>query len=409
MPSSADWREIRLSECCEIVSGSTPRRDRPEYWDGDIPWVTPKDLSALDSVYIADAPEKITGVGYQSCSTTMLPRGSVLYSSRAPIGLVAIAGRDMCTNQGFKSLVPSTTVDSGYLYWAMRRVTPKISAQGTGTTFKEVSKEVMGKVRIPVPTTGDGTPDLNEQRRIAAILNQADVLRRKRREAIQMTEELLHSAYMYRVGPGNANYRDWEPAPIASLAMQQRGSIRSGPFGSALKHSEFVDLGIAVLGIDNAVQNRFAWGQRRYITGEKYSGLERYRVYPRDVIVTIMGTTGRSAVVPDDIPEAITTKHLAAITLDEHRALPEYVSQAIHRDPHLVHQVSLRNRGAIMAGLNLGLIKELLLRVPPLELQQRFQEEVTTIREFEYAHRQAAHVADNLFNALVQRAFRGDL
>ena len=185
--------------------------------------------------------------------------------------------------------------------------------------------------------------------------------------------------------------------------------IRSGPFGSALKHSEFVDEGIAVLGIDNAVQNRFAWDQRRYITPEKYESLRRYRVFPGDVIVTIMGTTGRSAVVPQDIPEAITTKHLATITLDPAKACPQYVSHAIYRDDYLLHQVALRNRGAIMAGLNLGLIRELEVRLPPLPLQQRFADEVAAVEATRLQLLDAISDTDTLFSSLLQRAFRGEL
>jgi type I restriction enzyme S subunit len=112
---------VPLGECCRIVSGSTPKRNKAEYWDGDIPWVTPKDLSKLDSPILKDAPEKITQAGYTSCSTTLMPEGSILFSSRAPIGHVAIAGRAMCTNQGFKSLVPGDKVHSPYLYWCMRQ------------------------------------------------------------------------------------------------------------------------------------------------------------------------------------------------------------------------------------------------------------------------------------------------
>jgi type I restriction enzyme S subunit len=117
----------------------------------------------------------------------------------------------------------------------------------------------------------------------------------------------------------------WEPFSIESLAKDERGSIRSGPFGSALLHSEFVDEGIAVLGIDNAVKNNFQCAERRFITREKYEELRRYRVCPKDVIIAIMGTTGRSAVVPDDIREAITT---VSITCDLHKVLPEVFSFA---------------------------------------------------------------------------------
>jgi len=141
---SMSWPNVPLSKCCDIVSGSTPRREVAAYWDGHIPWVTPKDISELNGTKILeDAPEYITDAGYKACSTRMLPQGSILFSSRAPIGLVAVAGREMCTNQGLKSLVPHENVDSDYLYHCMKWMAPKIAEMGNGATFKEVSKSTM--------------------------------------------------------------------------------------------------------------------------------------------------------------------------------------------------------------------------------------------------------------------------
>ena len=184
--------------------------------------------------------------------------------------------------------------------------------------------------------------------------------------------------------------------------------MRTGPFGSDLLHSEFVSEGVAVLGIDNAVQNRFAWGERRFITEEKYERLRRYTVYPGDVIVTIMGTTGRSAVVPQDIPTAITTKHLATITVDREQAEPEFVSQALFRHPDLLHQIAASTRGAIMGGLNLGLIKALRVPVPPPDRQRRFAQVVERIRGLT-ERMERNRLEDQLFDSLVARAFSGQL
>jgi type I restriction enzyme S subunit len=168
-----NWRLEPLGDCCEIVSGATPRREVPNYWGGSIPWVTPKDISDLDEAVFSDPPESITEEGYRSCSTRLVPIGSILFSSRAPIGLMAIAGRSMCTNQGFKSVVPGPEVDSHYLYYCLKRLVPRIQAMGNGATFKEVSKEVMERVEIPLP------PHRSDQESIAAILDKADAIRRR--------------------------------------------------------------------------------------------------------------------------------------------------------------------------------------------------------------------------------------
>lgn len=278
-------------------------------------------------------------------------------------------------------------------------------------TRHEIKKRVRGihlyprdvaELEIPLPS-----PD--EQRRIAAILDKADAIRRKRRQALAEIDALLRSAYQSLVSAKHPNFRKWKPKTFEELAAQQKGSMRTGPFGSDLRHSEFVDEGIAVLGIDNAVTNRFAWVGRRYITPEKYEGLRRYRAYPGDVIVTIMGTTGRSAVVPDDIPEAITTKHLATITLDRRLALPEFIAFAIHSDPRIVNQITRANKGAIMDGLNLGIIKHLEIALPPIEDQDRFARVYRKLN----AHKARLELpevnGDELFNSLAQRAFRGEL
>ena len=201
-------------------------------------------------------------------------------------------------------------------------------------------------------------PKLREQARIAAILDKAHAIRRKRRKTLIEIDQSYCGFCLFQSLAGSSahpNFPRWKKWKFEELASDRPGALRTGPFGSDLRHSEFVDEGIAVLGIDNAVTNTFAWDERRFITPEKYGGLRRYRVDPGDVIVTIMGTTGRSAVVPDDIPEAITTKHLATISLNRELALPEFIAFSIHSDPQVVRQIKRANKGAIMDGLNSGI------------------------------------------------------
>jgi type I restriction enzyme S subunit len=260
----------------------------------------------------------------------------------------------------------------------------------------------IAELRIPLPP-------IHEQRRIAAILDKADAIRRKRRQTLAEIDALLRSTYAHVLGHLNPEHATWPLRTIEELASPSRGSMRTGPFGSDLRHSEFVDEGVAVLGIDNAVNNAFEWAERRYITEDKYERLRRYRVYPGDVIVTIMGTTGRSAVVPDDVPEAITTKHLATITPDKSQIFPEVLSFAIHSDPLVIRQIRRANKGAIMSGLNLGIVKSLELCRAPLRLQAKF---VHLYKRMVIARSRLSDPqmsGEALFASLSQRAFRGEL
>lgn len=280
---------------------------------------------------------------------------------------------------------------------------------GVGGSLLRARPAFVAQIPIPLPCASDTSRCLSEQKRIADILDKAEAIREKRRDSLDHIDDLISACFMTEVGPCASGYDTWPTKSIAELANEQVGSMRTGPFGSDLRHSEFVEDGIAVLGIDNAVQNRFAWSERRFISEEKYEQLKRYRVYPGDVIITIMGTVGRSAVVPDEIPLAINTKHLACITLDRGQAEPEFLSQAIHRHPGILQQLSSSGRGAIMNGLNLGLIKQLTLPVPPIDIQRSFAANVRDIRRLEERLSSAARESEDLFDSLADRAFRGEL
>ena len=145
------WPIKKIKDVCKVISGSTPKTSKPEYWDGDILWITPKDLTNFRGVVISNTQRKITEAGYKSCSATLVPEGTVLMSSRAPIGHLAIAGKGMCTNQGFKSFICSDELNNRYLYYYLKSVVPDLKEKGSGTTFNELSKSKTEQIDIPIP------------------------------------------------------------------------------------------------------------------------------------------------------------------------------------------------------------------------------------------------------------------
>ena len=147
----SNWAYIPLGEYADIVNGATPSTSNEDNYGGDIVWITPKDLSDQSCKFVFHGSRNITKQGYDSCSTTIVPKGTIVMSSRAPIGLLSIAKTSLCTNQGFKSLVPKDMKSSEYLYYYIKYHIPLIQQLGTGTTFKEVSRDDMSRFKIQCP------------------------------------------------------------------------------------------------------------------------------------------------------------------------------------------------------------------------------------------------------------------
>ena len=157
------WTFVRLRSLGLIVGGSTPNTSDNTLWGGDIPWITPADMRNSGN-YISGGSRSLTTKGLESCSTVLLPTGSIVYSSRAPIGYVSITERPLCTNQGCKSLIPYGLINPMYVLYYLTYITPKIIDNASGTTFKEISGSDFGNIVIPLPP-------FNEQTRLVEIID----------------------------------------------------------------------------------------------------------------------------------------------------------------------------------------------------------------------------------------------
>lgn len=391
------WKRVPLKKCCKVVSGATPRRDVAQYWGGDIPWVTPKDLSRLSGIVLDRPSESITRQGYDSCSAAILPAGAVLFSSRAPIGLVAIAGREMATNQGFKSLVPTETINSHFLYWVMRWSAPVIDAKASGTTFKEVSKADVEAFEIPLPP-------LQEQRRIAAILDRVDAIRRKRQEAIALTYQLLRSTFLEMFGDPVTNPKRWSEALLGELSHAD-DRINYG----IVQPGEDCATGIPIVRVGDFDKLRISTDSLKKVAPEIEAQYSRSRLVGDEILIACVGSIGKIALCSQElaglnIVRAVTRVRLAP-HFNHHREFFAFLLTL----PAAQEYFGRETRTVSQPTLNVEQIK----RTPVLVPDEASREHFCRFFRLSQAHTSRMHVswvhADNLFNSLVQRAFSGQL
>lgn len=180
----------RISEIGEVIGGGTPSTEIPDYWDGAIPWISPKDLTGHNSTYIARGEKNITDKGLNKSGTKLLPQNTVLFTSRAPIGYVALAANPICTNQGFKNIIcDESKVIPLFLYYYLKANLDYIKLFGTGATFPEISGSSMKKIKINIFS------DTNYQRRIASILSAYDNLIENNNKRIRLLEQMAENLY----------------------------------------------------------------------------------------------------------------------------------------------------------------------------------------------------------------------
>ena len=228
-----NWKTCTIGDLGRVVGGATPSTKKAENYDGGtIAWITPKDLAGFSGRFISRGERNITEQGLKSCSTQLMPAHTVLFSSRAPIGYIAIAEQEVCTNQGFKSVVPDEKTDYMFLYYLLKYNKEKIDNLGSGTTFKEVSGSTMRGIEVRVPET------IEEQQRIASVLSALDDKIEKNTEVNENLEQQAQ-AYFQELFIDNADPA-WTLGTVSDL-----GAVVGGSTPSKAKPEYYTEDGIA--------------------------------------------------------------------------------------------------------------------------------------------------------------------
>lgn len=393
-----NWATVPIGRACEDTTFEDPSTR---------PFFRYIDISSIDRVTkaIIETAE-IAGVEAPSRARKAIRTGDVLVSTVRPnLNAVAIVPDDLdgeIASTGFSVLRPKRGQLAErflYYYCCTARFIDSLTAKVRGAQYPAVSAEDVKDVEIPLPP-------LSEQRRIVEILDQADRLRRLRAEADAKADRILPVLYRKLFLDRASN---WPKEPLGTRLRRAKGALQSGPFGSHLHNSDFVESGpIRVVGIDNVLDGEFSLGRNRRITTEKYEELHKYTLEPGDILVTIMGTVGRTCVFPQLREPAICTKHVYRIQVDE-RLNPEYVSASMRFAPAVRGQLGASITGQIVAGINSEDIRRLELSIPPTELQDCFAAHAGTLAQQRTQRRRAVARLDRLFATLLRDAFSGEL
>ncbi|MCP5251665.1 MAG: restriction endonuclease subunit S [Burkholderiales bacterium] len=340
----ADWQNKPLgSVILDIGDGGTPNTNKSDYFGGPVPWVVIQDIKK----HIISTKTTLTELGLNSCSAKLWPVGAVILSTGATIGEVGIAEVPLATKQGIHGIVCSDELSSEFLYYKLSTLRDFLRANGQGSTIREVRAPFIRTIPIAYPT------DKTEQTKVAEVLSTVD-------RAIEQTEALIAKQQRIKTGlmqdllskgiDAHGNIRseathafkdsplgripvEWDVQEIKSLLADIDPAMRSGPFGSALLKEELAESGIPLLGIDNVFPEQFVADYKRFVPPKKAEQLRRYLVRPRDLMITIMGTVGRCCLVPDEIGEALSSKHVWTISIDQAKYSPYVACLQVNHSP----------------------------------------------------------------------------
>lgn len=395
MPGLDVWPTERLGELCDILIGRTPSRNRPELWNGEHPWLSIADMN--QGRRIRTTKEKITTLGVSESGSRLIPTGTVLLSFKLSIGKVAVADIDTYTNEAIAALpiLNPKKLSRGYLFWTLRsiRLDEEVDVAAKGKTLNKAKLE---RLEIPLPP-------LDEQKRIAAVLDKADALRRQRQNSLKLTEKLLQSVFIDMFGDPKTNSNNWEVVPLGNLVAD--GDTIN--YGVVQPGADFTN-GVPLIRLGNLAVPDPLMADVKRIDPQIDSSYERSRLIGGEVLIGCVGhTIGVSCIAPIEWAGANVARAVARVNLKPGIA-PEFILQQI-RTPAIQHYFRGERRIVGQPTLNIKQIKEAPILLPPPEHRDRFALFYRATLDGHTNKQIGESLVERLFLVIQQRAFRGEL
>ncbi|TDP94676.1 type I restriction enzyme S subunit [Halanaerobium saccharolyticum] len=410
-----DWKVERLSDVGKVTGGNTPRRSTDEYWGGDIPWLTPSQLTGKLINEISETDEYITEKGFENSSVKLLPPGTVIMSSRATIGETVINKVPLTTNQGFANIIcDENKVYNYYLLYLLRYITPSLEALAGGSTFLEISRTNVRSVNIPLPP-------LPEQKKIASILSSVDKSIEKTSEVIGKTKELKkglmqklltkgigHSEFKeVTVGPFEINVpKEWEVLEFKDVL----DSLKSG----LSRRLQSEDVGVPVIRSTNMVDGKINFEDIKYWYWDdpKGANVENYLLKDGDILVNFinsMAHIGKACIYRDMGRKAIYTTNVFRTRVNKDTIRNIYFFYYTQSNQYQKEIERISKQAVNQASFTTGDFKNIFIPVPPIKEQEKIASILSSVdakikKEEEYKAK-----LERLKKGLMQKLLTGEI
>lgn len=379
------WEMVQLGDICEVVSGNTPSTKNPELWDGHIKWITPAEIND-DSYFIYDTVKHIS----EKAGLRPMPEGTVLLSSRAPIGKVAIAGVEMCCNQGFKNLICSEEINNRYLFRYLRSKTDYLNGLGRGATFKEISRPIVEKIEIPLPP-------LNTQRQIADLLDRANTLIEKRKAQIDKLDLLIKSQFMEMFGDSIRGRPKWDFVKLGDIGEVVSGST---PNTNVAENWDGNHKWITPAELKDDVV--YVTDSQRHLTdtGVRSASLKPFPA--GTVILSSRAPIGKVAIAGDEMYCNQGFKNIVC----SDKISPIFLYWLLKQNADYLHSLG---RGATFKEISKKIVENIEISVPPISLQNQFTEFVHQVEALKSLLQHSFFKLEQNYKSLMQKCFRGEI
>lgn len=414
----SNWKEYKVEEFAEVIGGGTPSTKNPDYFGGSIPWITPKDLTNYEKKFIKNGDRNITKEGLSNSSAKLIPKNSILLTSRAPIGYLAIAENDVTTNQGFKSIVVNPNIaDFNFVYYLIKANIERIKGYGTGTTFAEVSATVVKNLKFNLP-------DLSSQTAIAEILSSLDdkiELNNKINQELETLAQTLFKQWFidfefpnengepYKSSGGEMVDSDlgeipkgWEVKKLGDLVK------KSNTGADAIKRAPIVteDTGVRCVRVGDMTNKRpfDEWGFCK-ITPEDY---KRYKLDINDIVVTRTATLGINTIIRNEI-KGVYNNGLIRLKIDSSKILPLLAYCFFQSESYKIWIERISGDSSTRPNMQINYLLDFPMYHSPLKIQHKFIEQAEVIFESLESNILENKELSNLRDTLLPKLISGEL